>query len=131
MDERSNELLRDIAARRAQIDAGDGPTMWQSPERPRNMIYKTHEAPQQDWSGWDRWAEAHIARALAEQPVFSKAQVSAIGEALATIRSEIRKEFATEIASLRADMNVQTGIARGEISRLQGSVGLKRGRNAA
>jgi hypothetical protein len=46
----------------------------------------------------------------------------AIAEALSLLRKELRDEFARELASLRADMNIQTGIARGEIAEIKRNV---------
>jgi hypothetical protein len=131
-ENRTDELRADIAARRERMLMGEVDE-WQSPA-PQQSRRQQRSAPmpeqQTDWSGWNRWAEDIVTRTLAAQPTFTKAQVNAIGEALATIRSEIRKEFATEIASLRADMHVQTSIARGEISTLKGEVRVRK-HNAA
>jgi hypothetical protein len=54
---------------------------------------------------WDRWAEAHINKALAEQPVFSEAQVAVMGEVVSQLRKQLRAEFAIEIAKLRSSVN--------------------------
>jgi hypothetical protein len=56
---------------------------------------------------------------------------NAVAEAISLLRKQLRDEFAAELGQLRADMNVQTGIARGEISELKGNVPVKRGRNVA
>jgi hypothetical protein len=46
--------------------------------------------------------------------------VPSVGEAIGMIRKQLREEFAAEIASLRADLTVQTGIARDEIAQIKG-----------
>jgi hypothetical protein len=73
---------------------------------------------EQDWSDWDRWVEAHIARALEDQP-FTSTQMEAIGFALSEIRHQLRKEFATEIVKLRTEMNIHLGIAKGNIANIK------------
>jgi hypothetical protein len=132
-ENRRAELLHDIAQREARRDRGEEPAMWVTPdERPRRR--KTFATPTQqtaDWSGWDRWCKAHIERTLAEQPIFSKAQISAIGEALSTIRTELRKEIGEQLGQLRADMAVDRAVNRGEVSALRGSVPTRRGRDVA
>lgn len=69
---------------------------------------------------WHRWCEAKIARALAAQPLFFEAQADVIAETISLLRAELRREFVEQLAELRADLAVQTGIARGEIKQLRG-----------
>jgi hypothetical protein len=69
---------------------------------------------------WNAWFDDSIMR-----------EDCPLHDVIAEALSLLRQEFAAEIASLRADMNVQTGIARGEIKQLQGSVPPKRDRNVA
>ncbi len=64
---------------------------------------------------WDDWVRAHIANALAEH---RELLTEAMGEALSTIRKQLRDEFAAEIAALRLHLTVQTSIARGEIAQI-------------
>lgn len=45
-----------------------------------------------------------------------------MAEALSLLRKELRDEFNRELASLCADMNIQTGIARGEIAEIKRNV---------
>ena len=46
----------------------------------------------------------------------------AIAEALSLLRAELRKEFAEQLGQLRAEMNIQTGIARGQIAEIKRDV---------
>ena len=76
------------------------------------LVYKTFQNEQQP-ATMDAAIEVHVQRALKQ---FKKAITPAIGRALGTLRKELRDEFAAALAELRADMTIQTGIARGQIA---------------
>jgi hypothetical protein len=120
------------AAEAAQPDptAPDALLAWEAgmpkkrePERRQagELVYKTYERQpiqQQEQIAdlspplqerWDRWADARIKNVFAEQP-FTEAQ----GEILVHVIAALREEFSDAIAALRADLTVQTAIARGE-----------------
>ena len=136
MDEYTRQMLEDVFAlddaTTRQCEQWEATRAQSKPEvKQRELVYKILErpTPQQQSATmmdaatearWNEWAQAHVQRALAAQPLFSKAQVAAIGQAISMLRKEMRDEFAAEIASLRADMMVQAGIARGEIAQIKG-----------
>lgn len=114
----------------------------QKQSAPMEIVRKTYQprpAQQQQTAamdpetqrGWDKWVKSHIDMAIHVYHEQSSEQLEeAIAEFVVTYVREkttaLRKEFETELASLRADMNIQTGIARGEISELKSSVPTKR-----
>jgi hypothetical protein len=57
----------------------------------------------QDWSGWDRWVEAHIRNATDR---VATALGGEVGEMERRIRREVRAELEIEIGLLRAEINI-------------------------
>jgi hypothetical protein len=57
---------------------------------------------------WDSWVRSYLndERAL---------MTEAIGEALATIRQQLRRELAAEVEKLRAELNVVRSISEGDV----------------
>jgi hypothetical protein len=68
---------------------------------------------------WNRWCEAHIAKALADAPTFTPAQIEVMGQIVSELRKQLRDEFNRELGSLRADLTLATALAKGEISQLK------------
>lgn len=105
-------------AKRAELDARAGPdpiykTTAEQPSAAARMDAATE-------ARWNEWCQAHIQRALAVQPLFSKAQKLVIADVISRLRAEWRREIAEAVGSLRADLTVQTAIAKGEIAEIKG-----------
>jgi hypothetical protein len=95
-------------------------------QEPPRIIYKTYgmSEPQPQRSTatmdaatqakWDAWADARIGKFLAKQP-FTKAQ----GKVIAHVIVALRREFKEQIGQLRAEMQVQVGVAKGEIAEIK------------
>ena len=67
---------------------------------------------------WNRWCDDRI------RSVFAKYDVALsedLDEALSAIKKELRDEFNSAIGSLRADLTVQTAVAKGEIAEIKRS----------
>ena len=92
--------------------------MWQSPEPVKPKPERSDTMPEKDWSAWERWCDDRITRMIG----VDSDHFNAIAEALSLLRRELRKEFQAELAALRADMNVATGIQRGEIAEIKKNV---------
>lgn len=119
---------------------GEDVEMWQTPTKPQQpeIIYKTfaQPAPQQQSAAmdtetqrkWERWCDDRIERALA---AYSEQLLDGVGEAISLLRAELRKEFQTELAALRADQTIDRAITRGEVSSLRAEVPAARKRNVA
>jgi hypothetical protein len=115
------------------------------------LVYKTYTQParpvqqssvmdEATGRAWNKWLTDYVELALDANnetmvDVIAEFASEYVGKRLkdasAKLREELRKEFAEQLGQLRADMNVQTGIARGEISELKSNVPAKRGRNVA
>jgi NTP pyrophosphatase (non-canonical NTP hydrolase) len=67
----------------------------------------------------DQWAERHAERAIA---AYHKKLTAAMGEVISEIRHELRTEFNEALTSLRADLTIQTAIAKGEIAEIKRNV---------
>jgi hypothetical protein len=92
------ELEADIAERQARRLRGEEPQEWQSPPTKQRagdlgLIFKTRE-------------NSLVEQPPAELQIFNEVQTRVISAALAMIRDEVRKEFASEIAALRTDIEV-------------------------
>jgi hypothetical protein len=60
---------------------------------------------------WDEWADARIARFLAENP-FSETQRETLGVVIAEIRRELREEFGRQLAAREEKMNDELAALR-------------------
>ena len=58
---------------------------------------------QPSWDDWNRWCDARIAAALAEQ---DRIHIKATGQALAQFRKQLRDEIAEQIGLLRAELTI-------------------------
>ena len=113
---------RQRETRRAQLKTKSGDL---------DLIYKTHvpqPIPQQQQSAamddatakqWNSWLSTYVARELEAN---NKETEEVIVEFVCEYVQKHLKSVREEIASLRADMNVQTGVARGEIKELKRNV---------
>jgi hypothetical protein len=84
---------------------------WQrpEPEPPRDRKDRTsvrsQPEPEPDWSGWEKWADAKIANAIAAEREFVLEVVGqAIGEMLDKGREEARKALALQVAELKVEL---------------------------
>jgi hypothetical protein len=59
---------------------------------------------------WEQWCDARITRALAEH---TRGSEQAIGEALGTIREQLREEIKNAVGELRAELTVAKAHERG------------------
>ena len=67
---------------------------------------------QPSWDDWNRWCDARIAAAMAER---DRIHIEATGQALATIRRQLRDEFAEQLGQLRAELTVQRAHESGQV----------------
>ena len=92
------------------------------------LIYKTY-TPQSQQSatmsaeqqrGWDLWRRRTIENVLAEQPLFSEAQIDLIAETIAEFRMELHDHVSAELGQLRAEVEILRSIVKDEVTPMRG-----------
>jgi hypothetical protein len=105
---------------------------------PGELVHKTFEQPTQPYrsaatmdpatsDAWNKWMTDYVNEYVSTSlDGFADAATEGLAEAFSLFRKELTDKFNTELASLRADMTVQTGIGRGEVSQLKAIVPKRR-----
>jgi hypothetical protein len=129
MTDAYSQFCRRKAAQFAELEALEKEEQTQTAKTPQRrssaaLVYKTFYGgtpePQsqqeivmsaQQQKPWDEWADARIARFLAENP-FSETQRETLGVVIAEIRRELREEFERQLAAREEKMNDELAALR-------------------
>lgn len=98
------------------------------------LVYKTYEpqsVQQQEQIAdlspavqkhWDDWADARIAKFMHDVVMDATAEFVSeyVFQRLKEETTKLRNEFAEQLGQLRADMSIQVGVAKGEITQIKG-----------